>query len=88
MCEKSFFFNNILENLENWHARMSYWTNTQEKKERKKNSSSSLLCVTIWNGKEQNEKKKELEGTVVIMETAGFSSFSSYFLVSSFLAKD
>lgn len=61
---------------------MSYWTNTQEKKE--KNSSSTLLCVTFWNG-----KKKELEGTVVIMETAGFSFFIFHTYSSrSFLAKD
>ena len=88
MCEKSFFFlkKNILENLENRHARMSYWTNTQEKKGKK-----FLLphfYVSLFGMKKaQNEKKKVFEGTVVIMETAGFSSFFSLFILGERLRK-
>ncbi|KAL7021096.1 hypothetical protein ACKWTF_011752 [Chironomus riparius] len=85
MCEKKFFFNNILENLENRHARMSYWTNTQEKKGKKKFFFLTFMCHFRNGKKHRMKKKKELEGTVVIMETAGFSSFFSYFFSPFFI---
>jgi len=88
MCEKTFFLIIFLRILK-IGMRACHIGLIHKRRKKKNFFFLTFMChFSEWK-KAQNEKMKELEGTVVIMETAGFSSFFSYFfLLSSFLAKD